>query len=104
MTPQEQRLEDLGKLTMERIERAVTSVTQLLDDEREVYSLMLGVIASLIAGSAGVVADGMEQQNGKRPSEGEARLHVVLHLMERLGFQTEVQNELKRRTGAAKKQ
>lgn len=60
-------LADLAKLADCRVTEAISSVTQLVSNERQAYTLVVTVIASMVEGAAEIMQSGVGKRDGKPP-------------------------------------
>jgi hypothetical protein len=81
----QQRTIDLTRLALERADKAVATVTQLMEDEREIYSVLTAVSASMFVAAVGCALDGIEKQNGKRPDAANVVGYMVQEFFRNLG-------------------
>lgn len=78
------QIADLGRLAVDRCEHSLQSVTQLMNGP-QTYAVVIAVACSFIEGAADMLQQGMEEQNGKRPTDRDAVVHVVGDVLNTLG-------------------
>jgi hypothetical protein len=84
---------DLHKLAIIRVEEAINSVNQLLDNDEQALHLMMTVLSALSATAATHMVETMTRPDGKHPSMGEAYCRILSMLAAVQGLESKVLSE-----------
>jgi hypothetical protein len=97
-------LTDLSILGGQRATEAVHSVTQLMDNDREQYAVMITAAAHIAGLAAQCMQSGVHRQTGDEPDFNVCVARVLVHLAECLGMQATAvdESEFKRRKRSCK--
>jgi hypothetical protein len=80
-------LTDLSILGGQRATEAVHSVTQLMDNDREQYAVMISAAAHIAGLAAQSMQRGVHRQTGDEPDLDACVARVLVHLAECLGLE-----------------
>jgi hypothetical protein len=86
-------LKDLHKLATTRVEAAMNTVVQLLENDEQVLHLSLTIIANIAQGAALHMHETMQKPDGSKPSMGECYCRVLSMLAAVQGVETTVLSE-----------
>jgi hypothetical protein len=99
-----QALTDLSILGGQRAAEAVHGVTQLMDNDREQYAVMISAVAHIAGLAAQSMQSGVHRQTGDKPDLDVCVARVVVSLAEALGMKATAvdESEFKRRKRSCK--
>lgn len=93
MTLSRQAQKDLHKLALKRVDDAVCSIAQLLDDDEQVLHLLMNVATSTHSAAATFMRDHVRNTKGERPEMSSCQGQVLLMVADALGFEGELLTE-----------
>jgi hypothetical protein len=83
-------LNDLMHLAGERALDTVSNVTQLIDDDKQRFTVITAASAYLIGQAAHTMQEGMAKQNGSTPDLKDCIGHVLAHVASLSGLESKI--------------
>lgn len=82
----DQTYKDLCMLAVQRVEDALDSVTQLINDNEQVAHLSIVVLSTLLRAAAEHIVETARGQNGRKINQSEALAHVLTTMAQANGI------------------
>lgn len=93
MTLSKQAQKDLHKLALARVDQAVCSVAQLLDDDDQRLHLMMNIATAVHSAAAKFMHGHVKNTQGQRPDMCFCHGQVLLMVADAIGFEGELLTE-----------